>query len=318
MLTAACAPQFFPGGKRSGTPQIDTNTLVTADQAHLPWRIWPAEKQPAKAVIIALHGFNDYSRAFEKPAAWWAKSGLAVYAYDQRGFGAGPHPGYWSDAETMALDLRDAVIAVRKNHPQTSVYLLGSSMGAAVILAALGDDHIPSGDTISGVILVGPAVRGPSTLNPFLRFALWFGAHTVPANNLTGEGLKIKPSDNIPMLRALGRDPLVIKSTRVDTLYGLVLLMGNALEASQRLHHPALVLGAGDDQLVPGHAHEILLELLQGERTEAVYPNGYHMLLRDLQARVVWQDILAWIENHDAPLPSGLGRKIKSSRETVR
>jgi acylglycerol lipase len=94
--------------------------------------------------------------------------------------------------------------------------------------------------------------------------------------------------------------------------------MGNALEASQRLHHPALVLGAGDDQLVPGHAHEVLLELLQGERTEAVYPNGYHMLLRDLQARVVWQDILAWIENHDAPLPSGLGRKIKSSRETVR
>jgi hypothetical protein len=32
------------------------------------------------------------------------------------------------------------------------------------------------------------------------------------------------------------------------------------------------------------------------------------MLLRDLQAETVWRDILAWIENADAPLPSGAER----------
>jgi hypothetical protein len=35
-----------------------------------------------------------------------------------------------------------------------------------------------------------------------------------------------------------------------------------------------------------------------------VYPDGYHMLLRDLQRQVVWDDILAWIDG--APVPSGL------------
>ncbi len=36
------------------------------------------------------------------------------------------------------------------------------------------------------------------------------------------------PSDNIEMLRALGKDPLVIKRTRIDALKGLVDLMSNA------------------------------------------------------------------------------------------
>ncbi len=65
--------------------------------------------------------------------------------------------------------------------------------------------------------------------------ALWIGARLMPGLTLTGRGLGIKPSDNIAMLRALSRDPLVIKETRVDTIYGLVNLMDAALAAAPRL-----------------------------------------------------------------------------------
>lgn len=37
----------------------------------------------------------------------------------------------------------------------------------------------------------------------------------------------------------------------------------------------------------------------------AVYPSGWHMLLRDKDAELVWRDIAAWVHDHDAPLPSG-------------
>jgi hypothetical protein len=37
----------------------------------------------------------------------------------------------------------------------------------------------------------------------------------------------------------------------------------------------------------------------------AIYENGYHMLLRDLQAETVWTDIAAWITDRAQPLPSG-------------
>jgi hypothetical protein len=37
----------------------------------------------------------------------------------------------------------------------------------------------------------------------------------------------------------------------------------------------------------------------------AYYPQGYHMLLRDLNGDVVWRDVAAWIGDHSALLPSG-------------
>jgi hypothetical protein len=37
----------------------------------------------------------------------------------------------------------------------------------------------------------------------------------------------------------------------------------------------------------------------------AVYPNGYHMLTRDLEAAVVLEDLTAWLADPIAPLPSG-------------
>jgi acylglycerol lipase len=311
---AACAPRFHPGGERLASPELNGQSFMTADQVRLPLRVWPSTIKPAGGIIIALHGFNDYSHAFDQPANWWADSGVTVYAYDQRGFGEAPHAGEWSSAETMADDLNDAILATRRRHPDLPIFLLGSSMGAAVILTALGNRPAALHTNIDGVILVGPAVWGPSTMSPLYRILLWLAAHTMPTSQLKGKGLRIQASDNIPMLRALGRDPLVIKSTRIDTLYGLVQLMGAALEGASGLEHPALVLGAANDQLIPGHAHEKLLGILRNQRTEVIYPDGFHMLLRDLRAKAVWRDILSWIENKNAALPSGLGRKTNPTR----
>ena len=46
----------------------------------------------------------------------------------------------------------------------------------------------------------------------------------------------------------------------------------------------------------------------------ALYEEGFHMLLRDLQAATVWKDMAAWIINRTAPLPSKADR---SSLETL-
>ena len=37
----------------------------------------------------------------------------------------------------------------------------------------------------------------------------------------------------------------------------------------------------------------------------AFYPDGYHMLLRDLAAERVWRDVAAWMTDRDGALPSG-------------
>src|SRR5262249_57745450 len=93
---------------------------------------------------------------------------------------------------------------------------------------------------VGGVVLSAPAVWGRATMDLLPRLALWAGVRLVPGLILTGRGLKIQASDNIAMLRALARDPLVIKETRVDTIYGLVDLMDAALDSAPFLEGPLL------------------------------------------------------------------------------
>ncbi|MGH8628844.1 MAG: serine aminopeptidase domain-containing protein, partial [Gammaproteobacteria bacterium] len=109
--------------------------------------------------------------------------------------------------------------------------------------------------------------------------------------------------------RRLSRDPLVIKATRVDTVAGLVDLMDTALGALPRLKLPSLILYGAHDQLIPQRSFDTLIEALprrpQASWRAAFYPEGYHMLTRDLGAAVVLRDIITWLFDHRAALPSG-------------
>jgi alpha-beta hydrolase superfamily lysophospholipase len=300
-LTGGCAPSLFPVGARDMVPEVTENALVMADGARLPLHRWMPEKAP-RAIIVGVHGFNDYGNAFAIPAATWVESGLAVYAYDQRGFGATEAPGLWAGVDAMVDDLAEAVAAIGARHPGVPLHVVGVSMGGAVTMTALAENRLP---TVESTVLVAPAVWGRRTISAFRRSVLWLSRNTVPWLKLTGRGLKITPSDNIAMLRALGADPLVIKETRVDAIAGLVDLMDAALDSSSTIDAPLLVLYGARDEIIPKEPTEEMLCALTAPRTVAVYGEGYHMLLRDLQAEVVHRDIAAWIFNADGDLPSG-------------
>ena len=306
-LATACAPRVQDAGPAVGSPRLGERHLVADDGRLLPMRTW-LPNPAVSAVIVAVHGFNDYSNAFATAAEWWAERGLATYAYDQRGFGAGAEAGIWGGAGRMARDLGNVVAAVRGAHAGVPLYLLGESMGAAVAVLALAEGHVDGGG-IDGVILSAPALWGGESLNPAYRGLLWLGAHTVPFRTATGRDLGIQASDNIDMLRALGRDPLVIKETRIDAIYGLVGLMDRALDAAAKVDAPLLVLHGLREDVGPENAARALLARLKTPYRLAAYAQGWHMLLRDLQAETVWRDILAWIGDRDAPLPSGAERQ---------
>ena len=305
LVLGACAPQLQPPSTATAAPQLLADRMIMDDGVALPLRHWQPTGEP-KAVILALHGFNDYSLSFDAPAKTWTAAGIATFAYDQRGFGATPYRGLWAGEDRMMADLRTAAALLRARYPATPLYLLGESMGGSVIMAAAASTDPPPAD---GLILAAPAIWGRETQGPIQTGALWLAAHTVPWAELTGEGLHVHPSDNIAMLRQLGRDPLVIKETRVDAIYGLVNLMDRAYEAAPHLHGRVLVLYGSREDILPGSAvlatlHRMPADLGRRPRV-AFYRKGYHMLLRDLDAELVRGDIAAWIVDPAAPLPSG-------------
>jgi alpha-beta hydrolase superfamily lysophospholipase len=139
--------------------------------------------------------------------------------------------------------------------------------------------------------------------------ALWIAAHTVPDLTLTGRGLNRIPSDNREMLRQRWRDPLIQKSARVDALWGVTNLMDRAYEAAPRVRVPVLLLYGERDQIIPRPPIEDVARRLPSEhRRVAIYRNGWHMLFRDLDAATVHRDVIAWIADRRAPLPSGADR----------
>ena len=139
----------------------------------------------------------------------------------------------------------------------------------------------------------------------YQRWLLAVSAHTLPWLELTGKGLHRTPSDNIEMLRALGRDPQVIKGTRIDTVYGLSNLMDRALSQAENLHVPTLVQYGKKDQIIPKSPIFLMLNKMPTATRKVFYEHGYHMLLRDLQAEKPLADIAAWIADHKQPLVHG-------------
>lgn len=312
LALAGCAPLIRGAGPdRPGDPYLDTGLYVARDGARLPYRTWRLGEDDPKprAVIVAVHGFNDYSRFFAEPGAWLAHRGVLSYAYDQRGFGLAPNFGKWAGTETYVRDLLDFVRLVERRHPTLPVYVLGDSMGGGVVLAAFAR---PTAPPIAGAILVSPAVWGRKTMPFYQRWTLATMSHLMPGVTLRPTGLGILPSDNIPMLIAMGRDPLVVKNTRVDAVWGVVNLMDAALAAAPKFEQPTLLLYGRRDEIIPDGPVERLIHRLPKDmaarRRVIIYPNHYHMMLRDLHADQVWGDILAWIRDPAALPPSQAGK----------
>lgn len=317
-LLVACAPKgpAWPGPQVAEIqpvpmslphPALTNTALTTTDDEVLPLRRWLPAGRP-RAVILALHGFNDYSNAFAAPAKEWAKDGIATYAYDQRGFGGAPGRMLWPGSAALATDAVTAATLLRAQYPHTPLYLLGESMGGAVaILAATGATHIRPA-AVDGVILSAPAVWTRESMEFLPRMALWAGVRLFPGAVFTGESLHILASDNIPMLIALGKDPMVIKGARVDTMYGLVDLMDRTIAAAPHLTVPLLLMYGAHDEVIPADPMRAFVAALPaqdiGRDRLAYYKNGYHMLLRDLEGKTVAADVASWIRDPAAPLPS--------------
>lgn len=303
----ACAPALRPPHPEPSGPNLARAHYVAEDGSVLPVRRWWPPAGPLRALVVALHGFNDYGRAFAHPGEYLSQRGIAVIAYDQRGFGNAPGRGLWAGTDAYATDLEQVIRQVHLQHPGVPVFVLGESMGGAVAIAALTS---PSPPEVAGLILSAPAVWSRDMMPWYQRAILALAASTLPDLELTGRGLKIQASDNIEMLRGLGRDPLVIKSTRVDAIEGLTDLMDIAQAGAGLIKVPVLVLYGARDQVIPRRPVESMLRKLslRPDTTNALYPQGYHLLLRDLHADVPLRDIVAWINDRYLPLPSGFGK----------
>jgi acylglycerol lipase len=304
LAMAACAPVVMSAGFPTMETALAADALVMADGARLPLRSWLPEGEP-RAVLLGLHGLGDHSgNAFDLPAPLLTASGVALYAYDQRGFGAAPNRGYWPGTATLVSDAVAAARLVRARHPGVPLYMMGESMGVAVLLVAATSPQPPPAD---GYVLLAPAVRGRASMGAFAGRFLTMMSWVMPAVAFYGSSPGFAPTDNEEAMERWSRDPLTLKQFRVDMLRGLVDLMDEAVLAAPRFGAPALILYGAKDRLVAGAPVRRMVRALPEDAPHfiAYYPDGHHLLLRDRDRKVVAEDIASWLVRPNAPLPSG-------------
>jgi len=310
---SACAPivqQAATPGVGFQGPRLEAEDFISFDGARLAMRHWepPNAEEGGKdpwAVIVGLHGMNDYSNAFHLAAPAWAADGIATYAYDQRGFGASPGRGIWAGDGLMTEDLRTFTALIRQRYPHAIIAVAGVSMGGAVAIEAFASDRPPAADRL---ILLGPGVWGWSNQPVPYSTALWITAHVARSSVLNPPDFvvrNVQPTDNIQELIHMGRDPLMIFGARTDTLYGVVGAMEHAQRQIGQIKVPVAYLAGARDKIIPKGAHLRAAHHLKPTDRSADYPNGYHLLLVDHQAPVVYRDVESFIRNPAAPLPSG-------------
>ncbi len=290
--------------------RLEGDAFVASDGARLGLTVWRA--QTPAAIIAAVHGMNDYAGAFRLAAPYWAERGITTYAYDQRGFGRSPDPGRWAGAPALKQDLRAFLAAIRRDHPGTPLFVMGHSMGAAVVMAAHKDAPLDA----DGVILAAPGVWGGAQMPLFYRATLNLAASLAPGKTLTGESAGRQASDNIDFLRAMYEDPNVIKETRLDAVLGVVRMMGEGWDASDEIAGDFLVVYGARDDIIPVKKIRKAAKRLSGDVDTVVYEDGWHLIFADEARAAPLADIAAWTlaraDRKPPPLAQGEGQAVSN------
>lgn len=268
-----------------------TAQAIGTPRGPLSLTVWEPEGSP-RALLLALHGYGETAEtAFGTSAPGWAERGVLVYAPDQRGFGRNPSNRRWPGPEALVEDAEAVAAEVAARHPDLPLTVLGFSMGGAVALAAAGEGRLPEGTRL---ILLAPGLWGGDQLGPLYRAGAWGAAAVIPDRRFSAEDSprRIRPTDNWAELRRISEDPARFADPSPRELLGLIRLMDRALAAAPGAPAGTLTVMGAHDEVVPVSAVRAGHGLLPDPKDYVEAPEGWHMLLIDLNAQVV-RDLVA-------------------------
>jgi alpha-beta hydrolase superfamily lysophospholipase len=288
-VALASRPRIEPALRpRRQAPALHDDAVIAGDGVRLPLISWRPE-QPA-AIMLGLHGYGDYRRAFRLAGPWLAARRIALFAYDQRGFGESEARGRWPGAAELIQDLAETVRLLRERHPALPLYVIGESMGGAVALAGLGQGKVTGVDRL---LLVAPAVRGGVPLRELHDLALRLGALALPWLAVAlrrGARPWLEPGE----AGRLADDPLILREISVSAYDGLIELANQASDDPAAPLPPTLLLYGELDTTIPRVAIDDLA-LRHDHLTLKLYPEHHHLLLHEKGAQAVLEDCLAWL-----------------------
>lgn len=273
--TGVALPPAAPGQKQGG------------------W-IFQAKRQPARGVIICLHGISTHAAWFQPLAVHLNHAGYDLVCPNRPGSGENPRRSEVADmqrGEDLIPALAPAFAEARRH--KSDVYLLGTSWAAKLAVAAAARHR----EEMKGLILLVPAFKAEKeNIGVALRVAV--GNLIAPEGTLPSPN----PEDYLPLaakatssstLSEINRDGMMLCRATHRFHWQSRALQKKGISSLKQQRFPTLAMFAAEDQIVDSKASQkIAFEIAD---TVALFPGEGHAIQVQTPDRVA-QTIVEWIE----------------------
>lgn len=254
-------------------------------------RAW-RPKEPARAAVVIVHGFNAHSGHYDWPARQLVAAGYAVHALDLRGRGKSDGERFYVQKFQDYVDDVGAFIKlVKQREPGVPVFLFGHSAGG-VVATVYALDHQTE---LAGLVCEDFAHEVPQ---PDFALAALKGlafiaphAHVVRLKN---EEFSRDPN----RVAELNHDPLIANEVQpTQTMAEMVRADERLKKEFARITLPVLIMHGTGDKVTKVSGSKRFFEMASSrDKTLKLYDGHYHDLLADLGKETVMADIVAWLD----------------------
>ncbi|XP_027810275.1 monoglyceride lipase isoform X2 [Marmota flaviventris] len=316
-------------------PYQDLPHLVNADGQHLFCRYWKPSGTP-RALVFVSHGAGEHCGRYDELAQMLMGLDILVFAHDHVGHGQSEGERMVvSDFHVFVRDVLQHVDVMQKDYPSLPVFLLGHSMGGAIVIltAAERPGHF------SGMVLISPLVlANPESASTFkdhpkiftdlventsrlvmvwIPLFLWVLAAKVL--NLVLPNMSLGPIDSSVLSRnkteveLYNSDPLICRAG-LKVCFGIQLLnaVSRVERALPKLTLPFLLLQGSADRLCDSKGAYLLMESAKSQdKTLKIYEGAYHVLHKELPevTNSVFHEINMWVSQRiTMAVPRGVPR----------
>ncbi len=250
----------------------------------------------ARGGVVIMHGLGEHGGRYRHVVRFFNDCGLSVRCYDHRGHGQSQ--GERGDVPNGEPILQDAEIVIddfslQLNEPP---FLFGHSMGGLFAAHFALSRKTP----LRGLILSSPAlaVRLSGFQRKLLDLMYRVAPHFGVPNGLSPKYLSHDPA----VVAAYKKDPLVHAKISARLLRSMLAAIAYCQSHASKLACPTLMVVAGDDRLVDASGSRNFFDSTPAGRARMhVYPDFYHEVLNEKDARQPFEDLRTWLDEQFPP-----------------
>ncbi|WP_300660904.1 alpha/beta fold hydrolase [Fluviicola sp.] len=310
------------------TSGFTTKTANSGTEQAIFYNLFQEDEKPAKATVLILHGMQEHSGRYTEFAQFLSENGYAVLTYDHAGHGktaaSKAHHGYFHSnnaAKRVVDDAEKMAEFLEQSFPNVPHFVLGHSMGSFITRCLLQQAH----HRFDGAVIVGTG--GKQFIAPVARFVFSILNAVAPKkrseklnrffNNLNNKRFKGDQdasetswlSVNKANRQAFVKDELCGIPFTHNGFHTLLTLNVQATKANWAGNIPKdlpflFVSGAedpiGDFGKGVTQTVDQLIHAGFSDTSMILYPEMRHEILNEDVKHQVFQDILHWLEKHDA------------------